>query len=101
MANQWNKDLTIVVLPYRRKRADIKAIIYDGSEEMANALEAEFEGVYCDYDEAGVFTGLRGFTEWGYDNSTSECVKDLDYLIVHKLSLTLMDKQDFEALYEF
>ena len=85
---------------YRRKPLKIKAIRYDGTKEMAEAVEDYCKYSWVEYDEAGLFNGLYAFTTWGKFNSSSDYVGKGDYLIDRDGWLMLVREDDFEEFYE-
>jgi len=85
---------------YRPKQNYLNAIRYDGSLQMAIAIEECCSHSYIDWDEGENFCGLRAFTEWGIDNSKSQSVNEGDYLVRVGKRYVLFCQEDFEKEYE-
>lgn len=85
---------------YRPKQNYINAVRYDGSLEMAIAVEECCPYSYIEWDERENFCGLRAFTEWGIENSKSEFVNEGDYLVREGKRYVLIRQEDFEKEYE-
>lgn len=76
---------------------NIEAIQYDGSQEMAEALQAKCDGnTYCLWDEAGLFCGLRAMPYYDMSAGGNVYVSEGDYLVWNGSNYLLYDKADFE-----
>lgn len=85
---------------YRPKQNYLNAIRYDGSLQMAIAIEQCCPYSYIEWDEGEKFCGLRAFTKWGIENSKSQLVNEGDYLVRVGKRYILFCQEDFEKEYE-
>lgn len=82
---------------YNRKPKQIKAIQYDGSEEMAEEIEDRSNGECCiEYDEGLTFNGFRAKTKWGKENYKSQYVQEGDYITFENDEWTLVEQQQLK-----
>jgi len=97
----WSLITNLMTREYIPKIRLIKAIIYDGQERTAMAIENTCNRSWIEWDEDDDFCGLRAFTEWGNENSTSQYVEEGDYLVMTKEGwYMLIPKYEFENNYE-
>jgi hypothetical protein len=83
---------------YKPRNGYIAAIQYDGSQEMAEALEERCNGnTYCIWDEEGLFCGLKAMPYYGRWAGDHVYVSAGDLLVWDGLNYILYDKADFET----
>jgi hypothetical protein len=90
-------DLKALTKPYKHRNPYTAALQYDGSQEMAEAIEERCEKSYCLWDEAGLFCGLRAMPYYAVDEGQLDYVGEGDYLVWDGHAYSLYDKRDFES----
>ena len=86
---------------YTPKQKSIEAIQYDGTRDMAVAIEESCTKSWVEYDDGNNFCGLRAFTEFGIENCESQYVSKGDYLMLHPEGYyVLIPEYEFEEMYE-
>lgn len=93
---KYNRLLCETTHNYKPKQNIIRAVRYDGSFEMAKAIEECCDRSYIEWDEGGQFCGLRAFPE----NHASSYVDDNDYLVENDDGYVLVSREEFEDKFE-
>lgn len=85
---------------YQTKRKKVLAIQYDGTMEMAMAIESLDSYPYVDWDEAEHFCGLRVLSEEDIISETRSYADSGDYIVKLDGDWIRIAKEDFENRYE-